>query len=564
MSRAIAFIRDRLKIRDWIALCLIVAAAVAVPQIVSSRFVSQRRAALSLKRAQARLAAGELDRARSELRFALRLQPGNAAARHQLAILELRLGNWELAFLEFESLTEMQPGDPDGWIGLAGMMAKSGMLEAPGAALDKAIAAAPERADARALRGEIRFRLGRYHGARLDAQAAVAAAPADPALPIRLAPLLAERGSAVPSSPVRAEPQSGRDKLAVLAREHWPGRLAQMRQALEIQMRKQDWPAAERIVESARRTFPDGAFVPFLAGILELARGDAVEAEKNLSESLKCAPRSPVVATALAKTWSRKNGAAFAGEQLMRLAERDGGFAFARHMAARAYMDARDPIQAEAALRRGLVLQPDSPLPYQHLADHYLDLDRSTDALGILQQGLDRLQQDVDLQLKLAQVSADLGRAKDAIGIYQDVLSRRPDLDVVEYKLAALLALQDEDGASRKRLLQVLQRLESDLPSDPLLLDSLGWAHYRAGATDRARALLEAAVNGAPDEPGPHYHLAAIYAREKKADLARGELKAALESKRPFPERLEAMRLLRGSSPEPAPKGTASAGSPAR
>src|SRR6266850_2476074 len=458
MSRAIALIRDRLKTRGWIALCLIVAAAVALPQVVSSRFVSQRRAALGLKRAQARLAAGELDRARSELRFALWLQPGNAAARHQLAILELRLGNWELAFLEFESLTEMQPGDPDGWIGLAGMMAKSGMLEAPGAALDKAIAAAPERADARALRGEIRFRLGRYHGARLDAQAAVAAAPADPALPIRLAPLLAERGSAVPSSPVRAEPQSGRDKLAVLAREHWPGRLAQMRQALEIQMRKQDWPAAERIVESARRTFPDGAFVPFLAGILELARGDAVEAEKNLSESLKCAPRSPVVATALAKTWSRKNGAAFAGEQLMRLAE----------------------------------------------------------------------------------------------------------LDVVEYKLAALLALQDEDGASRKRLLQVLQRLESDLPSDPLLLDSLGWAHYRAGATDRARALLEAAVNGAPDEPGPHYHLAAIYAREKKADLARGELKAALESKRPFPERLEAMRLLRGSSPEPAPKGTASAGSPAR
>src|SRR6266850_269297 len=422
MSRAIALIRDRLKTRGWIALCLIVAAAVALPQVVSSRFVSQRRAALGLKRAQARLAAGELDRARSELRFALWLQPGNAAARHQLAILELRLGNWELAFLEFESLTEMQPGDPDGWIGLAGMMAKSGMLEAPGAALDKAIAAAPERADARALRGEIRFRLGRYHGARLDALAAVAAAPADPALSIRLAPLLAERGSAVPSSPVRAEPQSGRDKLAVLAREHWPGRLA---------------------------------------------RGDAVEAEKDLSESLKCAPRSPVVATALAKTWSRKNGAAFAGEQLMRLAERDGGFAFARYMAARAYMDARDPIQAEAALRRGLVLQPDSPLPYQHLADHYLDLDRSTDALGILQQGLDRLLRDVDLQLKLAQVSADLGRAKDAIGIYQDVLSRRPDLDVVEYKLAALLALQDEDGASRKRLLQVLQRLESDLPSDP-------------------------------------------------------------------------------------------------
>jgi Flp pilus assembly protein TadD len=177
-----------------------------------------------------------------------------------------------------------------------------------------------------------------------------------------------------------------------------------------------------------------------------------------------------------------------------------------------------------------------------------LDLDRGTDALSILQQALDRFPQDVGLQMTLAQVSADLGKARDAIRLYEEVLSRRPDLDVVEYKLAGLLASLDEDGASTKRLLQVVQRLESDLPSDPLLLDSLGWAHYRAGATSRARAILEAAVNGAPEEPGPHFHLAAIYAGEGKPDLARGELKAALDSKRPFPERLQAMRLLRGGS----------------
>src|SRR6266852_2265954 len=232
MSRATAFIRDRLKIRGWIALCLIVAAAVGLPRVFSSRFVSQRRAALSLTRAQAHLAG-------SELRAALRLQPGNGDARHQLAILELRLGNPELAFLEFESLTELRPEDPNGWIGLADLMVKGGLLEAPEAALDKALAAAPERADAHSLRAEIRFRLGRYHGARLDAQAAGADA----------SKLLEQSGSApVPSSRVRAEAQSGRDKLAALAREHWPGRLAQMRQALEVHLRQQNWTAAERVV----------------------------------------------------------------------------------------------------------------------------------------------------------------------------------------------------------------------------------------------------------------------------------------------------------------------------
>ena len=181
MSRTIHFIRDRLKLRHWIGLCLILAAAIGLPRVLSSRFLSQHRAELSLKRAQAHLAAREFDQARNEFRAALRLQPGNAAARHQLATLELGLGNWELAFLEFQSLTELQPENPNGWIGLADIMVKSGLLETPETALDKAIAAAPKRADAHSLRAAIRFRLGRYHGAHLDAQAAVAEAPKDAA-----------------------------------------------------------------------------------------------------------------------------------------------------------------------------------------------------------------------------------------------------------------------------------------------------------------------------------------------------------------------------------------------
>ena len=68
-----------------------------------------------------------------------------------------------------------------------------------------------------------------------------------------------------------------------------------------------------------------------------------------MRQSLAAAPRSAVIVNALAKAWSLQKGAAFAGEQLMLLAERDPGFGFARYLAARAYMDSRDPIKAEAA-----------------------------------------------------------------------------------------------------------------------------------------------------------------------------------------------------------------------
>src|SRR5215510_9897035 len=95
----------RLQLRGWIALCLIVAGAVWLPHVLPN-FLRERRAAFNLKRAQAHLASGRFDVARAKFRAALRLKPGNAEAHRQLAAMELRLDQWELAFLELQALTE--------------------------------------------------------------------------------------------------------------------------------------------------------------------------------------------------------------------------------------------------------------------------------------------------------------------------------------------------------------------------------------------------------------------------------------------------------------------------
>jgi cellulose synthase operon protein C len=689
------------KLRRWLALGIAATALAYLPQFLSSRSTTEREANLRLERSRAHLASGDFERARIELRAALRLEPGNGAARRELAELELRLGDWELAFLEFQSLTQIHPQDPEGWIGLASLMVKSGLLEAPEAALDKAIAAAPGRADARWQRGEIRFRLGRYYGSNSDAQAAVELAPShvpswvllvrsaarlngvdagmeaarlgiaavgrDPELLLPLSRLLSERGRTLealrildevaasgaagarhaqlsiaalqvrsgkrdlarrkldallaqhpmdedalalrallhakggevqpslarleaalealpssrtlrivharlraarddpgavaallaemtgrelgpapaPPSRLRGEGRVDQHELVTLPRERWPGRLAQLRQALEVQMRQQNWSEAQRLVDSARRTYPESAFGHWLAGILELARGDAEAAEKHLREASAAAPRAPTLLVGLAKAWSRQKGAAFAGEQLMQLAERDPSFAFARYLAAQAHLDARDPARAEAALRRGLELQPDSAVPYQHLASHYLQLELGAEALAACHEGLSRFPDNIELRLMLARMNANLGKSSEAISIYEDILSTRPDLDLVAYKLAMLLALQGGDKAMWARSMQIAQRLQGDAPSDPSLLATLGWVRFRAQDMRRARELLEAAVRGAPEDPALHFHLAAVYAEEKNMDLARNQLKYALESDAPFPQRLEALRLLR-------------------
>jgi predicted Zn-dependent protease len=169
---------------------------------------------------------------------------------------------------------------------------------------------------------------------------------------------------------------------------------------------------------------------------------------------------------------------------------------------------------------------------------------------------VDRFPQAVDLKLMLAQIDASLGRSADAVRLYEDLLSRRPDLDLARYKLAVLLAAQ-EDPALRQRFLEIARELRNDMPSDPLLVDALGWVQHKAGDAPRARELLEAAVKQAPEEPSLHFHLAALYAQGREQARARDELKLALDSPRPFPERLDAMRLLRENQPASAAKGNA-------
>lgn len=564
------------------------AAAVGFLALRSRPLFAQYRAERALARARSQVNAKTFDQARASLFEAIRLQPMAVEPRKQLAFLERSLGDSALAFLAFQNLTEMHPEDPEAWIGLADLMLKGGLLEAPEAALDAAVDLSPDRGDARLLRGRIRFRLGRYAGALQDARAAVAAYPADAASrelivqstaravgvasalealhealtivpPIR--PLLAmqaqlERARSdpaaltsqvlgpAPAPPRRSRPDASSDRgsLGAWTREQWPGRLGEIRKSLDVAIQAGNWDQANRIVETSAKDAPATAFPPYLAGSLALAQGKVDLAEQRFQEALAIAPRMPAVLGALGKTWSRRGGAAYAAQQLMALAERDPGSALVRYMAARAFIEAGDPPRAEGALHRGLELQPDSPVPYRHLTDYYFGLDRAQEAMDICRQGLARFPADSPLQMMLPQIEASVGQRAAAVEAYRALLARRPDLDLAQYKLATLLST---DPTARPAFLATLQPLQGDRPSDPYLLDALGWMNHQAGDDGRAVGLLERASELAPEEPTFHYHLAIVYRASGDIARARQSLQAALDSPRPFAERLDAMRLVR-------------------
>ena len=568
----------------WIGLGAALVGGLGVVLYSSKGLFVEYQAAHHFDRATESLAARQHNSARAELRSLLQLQPTHRKARLQLAELELRLGRLEHAFLEFQSFTEMHPQDADGWLGLAQVRLTGGQLEEAEAAARRAVEAAPDRAGVRLLRADLRYRLGRYYGAYLDAQAAVERDPKDAAGWVVLSQAAArlngaaagveaaQRGIATAgrdpallkqleqlragnSNEGTARAQTGRN--AADRAEEWPGKLGALVRDFVLKMQRRDWAAARTLVQSARQIYPGTMVGPWLDGILEFSQGHLNVAEKHLLEALAAAPRSHRVITNLASVWSRQRGPAYAGDQLLRMTERDPGFAYPLSIAGFAFLEARQPARAEAAIRRAFDLLPGSAVPYRELAEFYVELDRGSEALAICEEGLGRFPQDVELQLQQARIRVVLGDREAAIRSYENVLSIRPDLDLAAGQLAKLLVAARKDEVSHRRALQIVRQLESNAPSDPLVLSAMGWVYLKAANNPRrARELLEAAAKGAPEQPGVRFHLAVAYTRTGQTNLARRELRAALDSGRPFEEEPDARRLLReigGGEPQKHP-----------
>jgi tetratricopeptide (TPR) repeat protein len=435
----------------------------------------------------------------------------------------------------------MHPENAEGWLGLAHLLAVSGLPAEAEVAATRALRVAPAHAEAYRFRAELRYQIGRYFGADLDIKKATRLAPSEASawdLPGKVTAQLktnAARAHALSQRPHMAAGESG---------QFWPGSLARLMQGVIQKMQEKKWGEAVTLTRQARETYPGTMVGPWLAALVELGQDRLPEAERLFREAYDVAPRSHRVITGLLRVWARKNGAEVAADRLMELAVRDPEFAYLREVASEVYLQARQPSKAEAALRKGFDLQADSAVPHQQLAELFLVLDRGNEALTVCQKGLERFPNAPELLQLAGQINADLGKPDAAIEAFEAYLSKYPDERWPAGQLAMLLATQRNDAASRQRAKQLIDQLESDAPADAALLDAMGWVHFKLGRIKRARELLVAAAANSED-PSVHYHLAAAYARAKETDRARSELRVALDSARPFAERLDAQRLLR-------------------
>jgi tetratricopeptide (TPR) repeat protein len=255
----------------------------------------------------------------------------------------------------------------------------------------------------------------------------------------------------------------------------------------------------EARAEFARLTsdFPRNAEVSFAAGLLSLQMGDVEVARNLLTQTLEYNPRDPDTVYyylgQVAEQMKQPDAASAhyaevkAGNYLVSararqavLLDRAGKRDQARALlaATRGENDAQNVrlIQAESELLR------DSK---EHAA-----------AFDVLSEGLKRFPDSPDLLYDRAMVAERLDKLDVLEADLRRAIVLRPD-DAQAYNALGYTLADRTDRLAEA--LPLLDKALSLAPEDPFILDSMGWAQYRAGNLTRAQEYLERAFKVRPD-----------------------------------------------------------------
>lgn len=139
-------------------------------------------------------------------------------------------------------------------------------------------------------------------------------------------------------------------------------------------------------------------------------------------------------------------------------------------------------------------------------------------AIDTLRQGAEANPGEALLRYELGAMYQSAGRMESANERYEEVLALNPNHVQAMDSLASNLLDMDQDI---ERAHELADRLYSYMPDDPYIQDLWGWALYRKGELESARAVLEKAVAGIADSGRADYHLALTLrdlGEEEKAD----------------------------------------------
>ena len=487
------------------------------------------------------LAQGKDEEAITHLQAALQQQPGNPLAVLLIAGVYDRLARYDQAITVFEAAVKADPRQPTFGLGLAEMYVKKGRYDDAIAKAGELLAANPALIGARLVRGQALLAKGDPTAIKEFVEVARANPKSALAQYLLARAYVQSRrvaeAQAAYREAIRINPEfkEAKTELALLSgqkpdQEEQLKDIEQLRAAVKANPR--DLAARERL---ARRLLASGQVKPAedeLRAILEVAPGHA---DANLlMAGISAQAGRPDDAANYARAVLRTNPSQVEANLLMAGHLLQGGR------------------REEAAKHLETVLQVNpnrSNVKFQ-LGVVYVQLGRMADALRLARELEQSEPKSPAAALLKGPVLLAQGNPKGAVEAFNAALKLKPDIleayrglgqayqetgqidkAVESYRRA--LAINEKDIASLNNLAWILVDLRKKpdealplatkavqlAPSNPAVLDTLGWIQYQQGAYAEAEKSLSSAVERAAGNATMQYHLGMTFARlGKRAD----------------------------------------------
>jgi len=273
-------------------------------------------------------------------------------------------------------------------------------------------------------------------------------------------------------------------------------------------------------------------------------QGELKSALETAAEGYRLNPDSDALLTAVVQAHVRRNEHAKAIGICEKRIRDNGRDVVAYDLLGWIYVELGAFAAAEKTLMAAIKIEPTWPSPHNNLARIYLAQGRRQEAVEKYEVALKANPQNAATYLSLGLLYENNREFHKAMRVYEKALRANPGFWFAANNLAFLLTEASDLESDFERAIRLAKDALKHRPGDALILDTLGWAHYRLGNYNQATGLIEQALVEVPDNPILNYHMGMVLYKSVRLDEARERLQKALSQKEDFYGRSEAEKTL--------------------
>ena len=312
----------------------------------------------------------------------------------------------------------------------------------------------------------------------------------------------------------------------------------------QLKMMHSDYDGAQKLAEKAQET-NKGSLSDQILGAISSSRNDIDGSLVAYLRAHETDPQDSIPILAIVNAYMQVGKSAEALAFVDDVLKENPNQTDAKLLKGQIYASVSNNQKAVQSFSSIVEIQPKNALAYRELALSQQRANKLDAAEKTINQGLAALPNDYELKMLQANIFEAMGRYEDAIKSYEELLKTRPNSPIISNNLASLLLDFRADEASITRAYKLAKPFkDSHLPQ---LLDTYGWASYKAGNLYDAEKALKFAVKKSPEAPVFYFHLAKVYIAKNDKIQAKQALQHAIQqaATKKFDKKQEADLLLK-------------------